>query len=70
MSHHHLLGANDSGLVDCKHFIGNAMQGVERRLDSVTPIYGHITVQDFLQNLGIRHQALPAADKVFQESLE
>jgi hypothetical protein len=69
MSHHNVLGANDSGLVDYKHLIGNAKQSVERRLNSVVPIYGHIKVQDFWQNLGIRHQALPAADKVFQESL-
>lgn len=59
MSHHHILGANDSRLVDYKHLIGNAKHDVERRLNSVPPIYGHITVQDFSQNLGIRHQALP-----------
>jgi hypothetical protein len=38
-------------------------------LDGIAAIYCHVAVQDLLQDFCIRYQALPIADKVFQQPL-
>jgi len=38
-------------------------------LDGIAAVDGDIPVQDLLQDLGIRNQALSVADKIFEQSL-
>ena len=45
-----------------KHLIDDAKKSVERRLDSVPAIDGHIAMEDFLQDLCVRDQALAIVD--------
>ncbi len=67
--HYNFFGALGCGPVHGKHLIGDAKQGIECWLDGIAPVYCHIAVQDLLQNLGIRNQAFPIADEVFQQAL-
>src|SRR6266571_7982416 len=68
-SHHNLFRAFGCGPVYGQHFIGDAKQSVECGLDGVAPVYRHIAVEYLLQDLGIRDQALPVGDEVFQQTL-
>src|SRR5260221_5627066 len=67
--HHNLFRALGCGPADGEHFIGDAEYSVECGLDGIAPVYRHIAVQDLLQDFGIRNQALPVADQIFQQTL-
>jgi hypothetical protein len=68
-THYDLFRALGGGPVYGQHLIGNAKQSVECGLDGITPVYSHIAVKDFLQDLRIRNQALAVANQVFQQPL-
>jgi hypothetical protein len=48
----------DGGAVDGEDFIDEAEERIERRLDGVAAIDGHVAMEDLLQDLGIRDQPL------------
>jgi hypothetical protein len=50
------------GPINRQHLIHDADQSVERGLDCVAAVDGDVTVQDFLENLRVRNQALALAD--------
>jgi hypothetical protein len=56
------------GPIDGQHLIHDAKQSVERRLDCIASVDGHVPVQDLLENLGVRNQALALADYPFEQS--
>jgi hypothetical protein len=69
VAHHNLFRAFRSGPINSEHVIGNSEQSVERRLDGIAAVYGHIAMQNFLQYFGVDNQAFPAADEGLDESL-
>ncbi len=69
VSQNNLLGAFSSGPVNLQHLIDDAQQGVKSRLDGVPAIDGDVAMQDLLQDLGVRHQALALTDQLFEQSL-
>ena len=54
---------------DIKHLIDDSQQGVERWLDGVPAVDGGVAMQDLVQHLCIRDQALTVADKLLKQSL-
>jgi hypothetical protein len=56
------------GPINGQHLIHDADQSVKRRLDCVAPVDSDVAVQDFLENLGVRNQALALADHLFEQS--
>jgi len=69
VSHDNLFRALGSGPVNGQHFVSNTKQCIECGLDGIAAIYGHIPVQDLLQDLGIGNEALPVTDQVFEQTL-
>lgn len=69
MPHDNLLCAFDGHKINRQHLIANPEDGVKCRLDGIAAVDGDITVQDFLEDLGIGNQALAVADQIFKESL-
>jgi len=69
VAHHNLFSAFRRAPVNSQYLIGNAQQSVERRLDGIPPIYGDITMQNFLQDFGVGNQALPVANQIFEQPL-
>ena len=57
-----LFGALDNGPVDRKDFIHHVQQCVKGRLYSIRTMYGYMTVQDFLQDFRVSHQAFTLAE--------
>jgi hypothetical protein len=53
-----LFGSLDYCLINSQHLVHYAKQGVESRLNGIAAINGNVTMQNFLQDLGIRYQTL------------
>jgi hypothetical protein len=51
-----LLGTFDYQLVNVEYLVNHTQDSVKGRLDGVAPVYGDVSVQDFLQNFGISDQ--------------
>ena len=58
-----LLGTFHDRLVDRQHLINNAKQCVKCRLNCFSPIYGDVSVQNFLKHLGIGDEPLSIGDQ-------
>ncbi len=58
MSQDNVLGPFCHGPVNGENLLDNSQQGIESRLDSVTPLNGRVSVQDLLQDFGIRDERL------------
>jgi len=69
ISHDNLFRALGIGLTNRYHLIDNAEQGVERRLDRIATIDGHVAVQNLLKYFCVRNQAVAIADQFFEEPL-
>src|SRR5712691_3399837 len=54
--------------INRQHLIHYAKQSVERGLDCVAAVDSDITVQDLLENLGVRNQTPALADHFFEQS--
>ena len=57
MSQDNLLGPLCRSAINRQHLVDDAEQGVECRLDGVSPINGDIAVHNLLQHLGIGDEA-------------
>jgi len=55
--------------IDRKYLVNAAEQSIESRLNGVAPLDRSEAVQYLLQDFRIRDQALPLADKLFEQSL-
>jgi hypothetical protein len=66
VSQHNFFGAFHRNPVNGQYQIDNSEQSVEGRLDGLAPPNSCVPVQDLLQNLSIRDEALPLADELFQ----
>jgi len=69
MPQKHGTCAVDGFKIDREHFVNQTEECVESRLDGVAPFQGHVAVQDFLQNLGIRDQTLVIGDTALENLL-
>jgi hypothetical protein len=56
------------GPVNSQHLIHHAEQSVERGLDCVAAVDNDLAVQDFLENLGVRKQAVALVNHFLQRS--
>jgi len=56
-------------LINRQHLIHNRKQCVESQLDCVPAVDGNVTVQNFLEHLGIGDQWLAVRDQPFENSL-
>jgi hypothetical protein len=65
----HSFCALDCRSVDGKHLVDHARQGIERWLDSITPIDRHVTVEDLLEHFGACDQPLVVPDELFEQTL-
>ena len=65
---HDLFRTLGDGPIHSQHLVHNAEQSVEGRLDCVAAVNSDVAVQDFLENLGVRNQALSLADHLFEQS--
>jgi hypothetical protein len=54
--------------INRQHLIHYAKQSVERGLDCVATVDSDVTVQDLLENLGVRNQTPALADHFFEQS--
>jgi hypothetical protein len=54
--------------INRQHLIHYAKQSVERGLDCVATVDSDVTVQDLLENLGVRNQTPALADRFFEQS--
>jgi len=48
-----LLRTFDTCPIDGEHLVDDAEHSVKRRLDSITPVDGHVAVEDFLKHFRI-----------------
>jgi hypothetical protein len=64
----HLFRTLCDGPIHSQHLIHDAEQSVERWLDCVAAVNSNVAVQDLLENLGVRNQALALADYLFEQS--
>lgn len=64
----HLFRALCDRPINRKHLIHYAKQSVERGLDYVAAVDSDVTVQDLLENLGVRNQTAALADHFFEQS--
>jgi len=63
------LGALDRRRIHRDNLVDEAEQDVERRLDGIAAIDGHIVMQDLLKDLGVSDQALALDHAALQQSL-
>ncbi len=56
-------------MIDGENLIDDRKQCVEGGLDRITAIYGNISMQDFMQDLGIRYETLTGSYKPFDQTL-
>jgi len=54
---------------DGEDFVDHAEQGVAGRLDRIPAIDRDVAVQDFLEDLGVGHEALALGDQPLERSL-
>ncbi len=54
--------------INSQHLVHDAKQSVERGLDCVAAVDSDVTVQDLLENLGVRNQPPTLADYLFEQS--
>jgi hypothetical protein len=52
--------------INSQYLIHDAEQSVERWLNCVAAVDGDVAVQDLLENLGVRNQALALGDGLFE----
>jgi hypothetical protein len=64
-----LFGTFGNCPVNGKHFIHNIQKGIKSKLKVMMPIDGRIPMQNLLQDLGVRNQALTLAHELFQQPL-
>ena len=57
----------DYGPIHSQNLVHDAEQSVERGLDGVAAVDCDVAVQDLLENLGVRNQALALADHLFEQ---
>lgn len=65
----HVRRALDIAAFDREHLIDDAQHGGERRLNGVEPSDRDVSVQNLLQDPGIRHETLGAPDGHAQDTL-
>jgi hypothetical protein len=68
-SHEDVLGPICRGGINGLYLIDNSKQGIECGLDCVATVDRDVTVQDFLEHLGVCNQAFAIADEFFDQSL-
>ena len=66
---HDVFGALDIGTRHRQHLVHDPEQRVERRLNALASVDGDIAMQDFLQDLGARHETFLSDDRRFQHPL-
>ncbi len=66
---HDLLGPLHRPAIDWQHLIRDAQQRIKRWLNRVAALDGNIAMKNFLQHLGVGHQALAVADEFLQQPL-
>jgi len=64
-----LFSPLDNGTVNREHFIDYAQKRIESRLNILTAIDRVITVQNLLQDLGVRYKPLALVHVFFQQAL-
>ena len=64
-----LLGPLDPPGIDRQHLIHDTQERIKRRLDGTAAMDGNIAMKNFLQDLGVGHQALAVADEFLQQAL-
>jgi len=69
VSQDNLFGTFGNCPVNGKHFIHNIQKGIKSKLNVMMPIDGRIPMQNLLQDLGVRNQALTLAHELFQQPL-
>jgi hypothetical protein len=69
MSQDNLFSPLGGGPRNVKHLIDDPDQSIERRLNGVPAVDGHVPVQDLLQDLGVGDEALAVIDQLFEPSL-
>lgn len=62
---HNFLTALNCPLIDGEDLVHDGKECVESKLDGIAAINGNITMQNLLQNLGIRHEALTIPHQLF-----
>ncbi len=63
------FGALDTRRIDWEHLVDDPENGVERWLDSVLAIDGHVSVQDLMEDLGVSDQSLAIRDDTLEQPL-
>jgi hypothetical protein len=63
MTEHNLFRALGHCPIDSQHLIDNPQQSIERWLKGFAAVNGNVAVQNLLQDLSIRNQALAVADQ-------
>lgn len=66
MSQDNLFGTFNGGPINLQHLVNHAKQGVKSRLDGIPAVDSHVAVQNLLQDLGVRDQALPLNDQLLE----
>ncbi len=56
------------GPINGQHLVDDAEQRVKSWLDCVAAVDSNIAVQDLLENLGVRNQALAFANHLFEQA--
>ena len=69
MAEDDFLGALHGRTIHGQNHIGNPENRVEGRLNGIRAMDGHVTVQNFLKYLRVRHQPLAITDQSLQEFL-
>jgi hypothetical protein len=60
-------GAIDGAEIDREHLVDDARQRVERRLDGIAAVDGHVPAQDLLEHFRVRHQSLTIGDRMLED---
>ena len=63
------LRAFDRRAINRKYLIDDAEQGIECRLNRITAVHCDVTMENFLQNLGVGDQSLSFANEFLDPSL-
>ena len=63
------LARSTAPRIDRQHLIRDAQQSIKRWLNRVAAVDRNIAMKNFLQHLGVGHQALAVADEFLQQAL-
>ncbi len=69
MAEEHGTCAIDRLEIDREHFVHQTQERVESGLNGVAPSYRSVSMQNFLEYLGIRHQTLLIGDAALENLL-